>query len=861
MKFQIGLVVNKFKIIIAYSICLLLGHDVRAGINNWPVVGNLIHVLSRSTLTAPIVSFIGRHKVATTLAIGSTILGTILWKNKTANRYLQDAKTKIGKLASQWKFSLPTRAPCCPIKDNQAPHNHQSKQIESSKKAEEVKKYTLHDLREAIETGDVELLNNCVAGGVAIDGVLSELTSFFDDYDFNVANFLVVIDCLKKHQFDINQLADGKNPLLHVVLNKLIALNGWQKDKKKNLVSALEGLIERGSDVNGKNKDGLSPLEFCIKQHAPQSEIICLLIKKGAKVQDPAVLDEQLGIAISSRNINYLDALFTAGARLTCIGEQDEPRIHEIDWLCVGEDTIKTVKWLLDHGVAIDERNKKGNTLLQEVLSQRVKRLGMEPNSIIAGLDILVPALIARGANINVQDSQGNTLLHGAVCQRNEKGVKYLLDLGASGNIKNNANVSPLDILLNSSCMVPYMYVDRDIINMIQMFNKAGVKCTSGLAKNGYMLKALAQAISRCDLECVRLLLDVGVKVKSVRDPDNTWFNNEKLQPALHLIDYNNYSNDDVLGMVRYLMEHDVSIDQRDKKGHTLLFKVIKEISSCAKAEKATQVKNRLIHLARELNKLGADIVHGPDMEGQSCLHYFIERHCTRDQIKLLIELGARVGSVDDGGNTPLMSACKNPRAEALIGFMEGCHGSCPEIIPYLVNQPNKEFEFPIHCILQQPHGTCWFAELLSLSKENINAIGRKRYTPLHYAAANPAANKELIDYLTQAGAKLDAETVDNETALDLAAHNENWEVVERLLTLKSSLARHVCNDGWTPLFAAVKNGRLDICQMMVERGASVNQVWHSDKGDKFLEDMTTNVHIKELILLCDTRCAKRIAF
>jgi ankyrin repeat protein len=63
----------------------------------------------------------------------------------------------------------------------------------------------------------------------------------------------------------------------------------------------------------------------------------------------------------------------------------------------------------------------------------------------------IVKLLLAKVSNINVQDAQGNTLLHWAIKEGKEEIVGLLLKKGAKSNIENHSNESPLDLAKKSS--------------------------------------------------------------------------------------------------------------------------------------------------------------------------------------------------------------------------------------------------------------------------------------------------------------------------------------------------------------------------------------------------------------------------
>jgi len=57
-----------------------------------------------------------------------------------------------------------------------------------------------------------------------------------------------------------------------------------------------------------------------------------------------------------------------------------------------------------------------------------------------------VKKLVECGANVNIQDSNGNTPLHLAYLRRDQEMIKFLEDNGADKNCKNHNGKSPSDM-------------------------------------------------------------------------------------------------------------------------------------------------------------------------------------------------------------------------------------------------------------------------------------------------------------------------------------------------------------------------------------------------------------------------------
>lgn len=100
----------------------------------------------------------------------------------------------------------------------------------------------------------------------------------------------------------------------------------------------------------------------------------------------------------------------------------------------------------------------------------------------------------------------------------------------------------------------------------------------------------------------------------------------------------------------------------------------------------------------------------------------------------------------------------------------------------------------------------------------NVNAQGFLGVTPLHWAAIRGPT--EAVVALIQAGAVINVETIREHTPLGAAARAGNVEAARVLITAGADV-----NGGeyMTPLALATKYARRDVIELLVERGANIN--------------------------------------
>jgi ankyrin repeat protein len=271
---------------------------------------------------------------------------------------------------------------------------------------------------------------------------------------------------------------------------------------KQNDVAAVESLLDKGVNVNTKNSYGEPLLILSIRNK--YKEITRLLIEKGADVnikQDISTSTfkvppygrqeaqsagglSALHWAVNTDDMALIETLLAKKANIDSVDALGHTPLHyavingqtEIIKLLLFKGSnanIKDHKWghtplhnavtfcqickpeiiymLLEHGADIDAVDKKGMTPIQYVSNQ--------PET--------VKLLISKGANVNIQNASGATLLHSASGRGDSDLVKILLSNGAKPNIRDNNGKTPLDIAIQKKY--------TDIANVIK--THGGKRC------------------------------------------------------------------------------------------------------------------------------------------------------------------------------------------------------------------------------------------------------------------------------------------------------------------------------------------------------------------------------------------------
>ncbi len=220
-------------------------------------------------------------------------------------------------------------------------------------------------------------------------------------------------------------LSSGEHPLLYVFVNQQFPL--FQK------------MIELGADVNTKVTNGkiIAPLinVFVITNRVSEEfrgKCIKEILKKNVKLNE-----------VDSEGFTALDKAIQ-----------------------LGNDNIAKV--FIDNGADVEKPNKRGFTavltaitkgnipILRYMFEKGKVHINLEtgPNKLtplkIATLNgslFIFDEVLKQKPNVNQQDPKGNTALHYAILTKNYEKMVALKKAGASVSIKNNEEISPMDLV------------------------------------------------------------------------------------------------------------------------------------------------------------------------------------------------------------------------------------------------------------------------------------------------------------------------------------------------------------------------------------------------------------------------------
>ena len=286
-----------------------------------------------------------------------------------------------------------------------------------------------------------------------------------------------------------------------------------------------ELLIQRGANVNSKNRDGATSLHAAA--FLGRHEIAALLVQKGANTnvrnnsgEIPAdslkadwgtvqFIVQLLQIQVDREKVEsgrakVAELLSQQGAQTGFAGFTG----NDI-WSAVGSGDIETIKQQLAKGADI---NAQGG------------EYGITPLSWAALLEQTQTAelLIQRGANVNSKNRDGSTSLHSAAFLGRHEIAKLLVQKGADVNARNNEGTTAMDALKTDWGTVQFIaqllqiQVDREKVEsgrakVAELLSQQGVQTGfAGLAGNDIWTAAVLG-----NIEAVKQHLAKGVDVNA----------------------------------------------------------------------------------------------------------------------------------------------------------------------------------------------------------------------------------------------------------------------------------------------------------------------------------------------------------
>lgn len=494
----------------------------------------------------------------------------------------------------------------------------------------------------------------------------------------------------------------------------------------------------------------------------------------------PAEVSKVFFNAIAEGDLACIKILLTTGININLINEDGATFLH----VAASRGDEEVVKLLLDNGADCTIIDKLG-----EVPLHAACRGGRAGN---------VALLLQKSPDLlNVKEKRGNTPLHLAAMNKNEKVVNLLLSNKAIADLRNCQGCTPLHLAVYNQNLPAIMsYLRNEYVADIQESFEVDPFINSNFLINPNIIKELIKkcpsAVNEVD-HCGNTPLHYAAAYHATSGVKILLENNAAvdIQNIKHRTPLHNASKNNHLGAIILLLAAKADLKKKDVKGLTPLHLAVK----CANQ------KNMFFLIESGAQILAEDLLHYYPfhhalLKGQIKNASWFLSHCSQDYLPDLHEACCH------GGMQIVKKILKNKE---------------------LVNQPDRIGWTALHYAILMKNKEL-VAELLAhyCANPNISGYHDKR-TPLHLAALTGQA--DIIRLLVNSQSyhlQIDLGDYLQETALHIASRRGDEESVEILLD--NGASPHTSNhNNDTPLHLAAKGTVPLIVYKLLAKGAKTD--------------------------------------
>lgn len=231
---------------------------------------------------------------------------------------------------------------------------------------------------------------------------------------------------------------------------KLMCLVMSLKDFPDFISLIKQYIKDNPNSIHEKNQLGWTALCLAVRNCTTYSseEAVKLLIEAGSDINHLTHYRNSI-VQLSSftrygASEKVLKLLIRAG---TDINICDDTAVSPIHVAC-HSGTSKTIKRLFKYGSKINHKNYLGNTSMHNILSKLLTEKDLDG---ILKLEENLECCLKLGADTNIKNKNGTTILHESIKLKNEKLINLILDYHPDLNIQDNDGNTPLHLAIKAS--------------------------------------------------------------------------------------------------------------------------------------------------------------------------------------------------------------------------------------------------------------------------------------------------------------------------------------------------------------------------------------------------------------------------
>ncbi|XP_040289762.1 serine/threonine-protein phosphatase 6 regulatory ankyrin repeat subunit A-like [Bufo bufo] len=557
------------------------------------------------------------------------------------------------------------------------------------------------------------------------------------------------------------------------------------------------------ANVLARTKDGDTLMHIASQCGHPETALVFL--KKGVLLHMPNKSGALCLHAAARRgHTSVVKALLQKGAQVDARTKENYTALH----IAVENCKPQVVQTLLGFGAQVQPKGGKDQETPLHIAA-RIKD-GQKVAEI----------LLKSGADVNMEQSDGETAMHVAAQHGNIKMIRALLEEGGEVTWQSKARENALHTAVRH-CHLPiveviltYLTNERSRADAVVCVNQPNQERETPL----HLAAAVGKDIIHCedeDVKIIRLLLDHDADISSTTSQTG--------ETPLHYCA--RMGNEDLLlEMIKHIGSNRMqqTMNRQEKNGWSPLL-------LAAEKGHIAIVKILLQNHAR------VDVF---DEHGKAALHLACENG--HDKIAdVLLWHKAFVNAKTKLGLTPL-HLCSQNGFNHLVKLLVGTHLASIDIMSLTKRTP-------LH--LAALNGQLDVCNSLLTMKADVYAADIEGQTPLHLAAEND--HSEVVKlFLKHRPELVTSANVDGSTCAHIAAAKGSVAVIKELLKFNMrsvTTARNKTNDS-TPLHLAASGGHAEVVKVLLEAGASPSD--EDAEGMSTIQLAAKNGHINVLDVL-----------
>jgi ankyrin repeat protein len=274
----------------------------------------------------------------------------------------------------------------------------------------------------------------------------------------------------------------------------------------------------------------------------------------------------------------------------------------------IRENKIDAIQEAIANGADINVQDEEGNTPLILALD------GEEVN------DETIECLLNYNPNVTIANEDGTTPLHLAVLRNSIKFIKALIERGAGINVQDEEGNIPLILALEEEEVE-----DETIEYLIDCNSKVMIANKDGTTP-------LHAAVFRNNIKFIKALIERGADINARDEFQAT--------PLLRVLDLRGRQND--MEVIKCLLENGADINARNRHGATVLHQTVEDWGN----------KYNMLSLIEYLLQSGADINAQDEYDFTPLIRAMCTIACNEMHIALLLRYNPNVTISDTWGRT-----------------------------------------------------------------------------------------------------------------------------------------------------------------------------------------------------------------